>query len=282
MTRIIHITDLHFWRIVHNPLLLLNKRFLGNLNLALRRQYYVCQDRAKSFIDLFSSLNADVLLVGGDMTTTATASEYEMAAAFINTLGQSGIPVYMTPGNHDFYTFEAVRHKRFQKYFGERMEHPEIPRLAYLPGGMPLLILPTAQPNLLSSRGHITPHQILEARKLIEEAPDGHMVVLAHYPILSNPAHHANCMRTLDNAAPLRRMLGDTGRPLLYLAGHVHVSTHDRDPRFPNLEQITTSALFYDKQHCPGGFTEVIIDKEAVMIHPWRFENGWKRQENNP
>ena len=277
MTRIIHITDLHFWQIVHNPLQLCNKRFLGNLNLLLRRQHYVRQERAQAFIDLFPSLQADALLIGGDLTTTATAAEYQMAATFVNTLGQSGVPVYLTPGNHDVYTFESKRKRRFNEYFGERLARPHKSMLTFLPDGTPLLMLPTTRPNILSSRGHITSSQIVEAQNLLAEAPEGRVVVLAHYPVLPNPAHHSNVMRRLGNAAPLRRMLGDTGRSILYLAGHVHVFTQNCDPWFPKLEQITSCALFYDKPHCPGGFTEIVLHDTGDTVHPWRYNNGWER-----
>ena len=276
MTRIIHITDLHFWRIVYNPLLLINKRFLGNLNLILHRQRYVRQERAQSFIDLFPKLNADALLIGGDMTTTATEVEYQMATAFVAALGQLGIPIYIVPGNHDFYTFESLRHKRFCKHFGERLEHPWKPRLTFLPGGAPLLILPTARPNILSSRGHITPKQIHKAKELIEQTPAGRIVVLAHYPVLPNPVHHTNIMRRMDNATALRQMLGDTDRTFLYLAGHVHVFSRDCNPRFPKLEQVTSSALFYDKPPHKGGFTEITFNNTTTDIRPWHYENGWE------
>lgn len=278
MMRIIHITDLHFWQIVRNPLLLCNKRILGNLNLLLRRQKYVRQERAQSFLDLFPSLKADALLIGGDLTTTATVAEYEMATTFVNTLAQSGVPVYMTAGNHDYYTFESKRKRRFEKYFGDRLKSPGAPQLSFLPDNRPLLILPTARPNLLSSRGHITTTQLLEAQQLLAEAPEGPLMVLAHYPVLPHPYHHSNYMRRLGNAELLRRLLGDTARPVLYLAGHVHVFSHSHDPRFPNLEQVTTSALFYDKQHCLGGFTEIVLENDTTTFHPWRYENGWQQE----
>ncbi|HDP35290.1 MAG TPA: metallophosphoesterase, partial [Candidatus Hydrogenedentes bacterium] len=256
MTRIIHITDLHFWQLVKNPLLLFNKRILGNLNLLARRRRHVRQERAASFVELFNTLGAHALLIGGDLTTTATNAEYEMAVEFVNALARSGAPVYMTAGNHDMYTFESRRRRRFEKHFGDRLDDADKPRLSYLPGGAPLLILPTAAPNMLTSRGHITTAQMLEARRLIEEAPEGRLVVLAHYPVLPNPtAFHYGVTRPLFSSRRVRRILGDANRPILYLAGHVHVFSRTVDPRFPNLEQITTSALFYQKRHFPGGFT---------------------------
>ena len=166
MTRVIHISDLHFWQIVRNPLLLCNKRMLGNLNLLLRRRKYVRQEQAAAFIELFSTLNADVLLIGGDLTTTATDAEYKMAAAFVDALARYDAPIYMTAGNHDLYIFESLRRKRFESYFGDRIETPCAPRLTLLPDGAPLLIVPTARPNFLSSRGGITQAQLTATGRL--------------------------------------------------------------------------------------------------------------------
>ncbi len=279
MTRLIHITDLHFWQLVRNPLLLCNKRILGNLNLLLRRRRYVRQERAAAFLDLLPTLDADALLIGGDLTTTATEAEYKMAAAFVDALARCGPPIYMVPGNHDMYTFEARRRRRFEQHFSNQCTALDSPRLTCLPDGAPLLILPTAVPNIITSRGKITHAQLATARRILEqEAPDGPLTVLAHYPLLANPtAYNAGIMRRLGNADALRQLLGDTGRPILYLAGHVHTYSRTRDPRHPNIEQVTSAALFYDKQRHPGGFTEIIRTDQTYTVHPWRYENGWKR-----
>ncbi len=278
MTRIIHITDLHFWRLVWNPALLCNKRLLGNLNLALRRRHYVRQERAESFLALYRSLDADAVLIGGDMTTTGTNAEYKLAAAFVNELAQVGPPVFMVAGNHDLYTFEAQRKHRFESYFGDRLQEPEKPQLTYMPGDIPLLLVPTAKPNLLSSRGAITGAQLVATRRLLEERAPDRLLVLAHYPILDNPAVYNNgVLRRLGNAEALRRVLGVSGCPTLYLAGHVHRFSHARDPRFQNLTQLTTRALFYEKDDCPGGFTEILFDKDACTVYPWRYCDGWER-----
>ena len=46
---VLHITDLHFWEVVWNPLHLLNKRFLGNINVFMKRRHHFKVDRAGEF-----------------------------------------------------------------------------------------------------------------------------------------------------------------------------------------------------------------------------------------
>ncbi len=278
MQRFIHITDLHFWRVVYNPCALMNKRLLGNLNLILRRRRYIHLEWADTFLQLLKRLEADALLVGGDLTTTATHDEYRMARAFLEKASEDGLPIYLIPGNHDFYTFEACRRRRFERYLGNWLDHPHAPGLSQLPGGAQLLRVPTARPNLLSSRGYISDAQLTETAKLLEQADNAPIIVLAHYPVLPNPGvYPSNMTRRLGNAAALRRLLGESGRPICYLAGHVHVFSHLRDAHYPNIEQITTSALLYDKPSHPGGFTEIAMEHNACQAFPWTRSDDWTR-----
>ncbi len=274
MTRLIHITDLHFWRIVLNPMLLMNKRFLGNMNLALRRRRYVRTELAERFLTTLWAIKADALLVGGDLTTTATEAEYELAAAFLDRIAEMGVPIYLTPGNHDLYTFESLRRKRFESYLGKHLAEPHAPALLPLPNGAPLLRLPTARPNLISSRGHIRLNQIEKVRELLGTTDVNPLIVLAHYPLLAHTdAYRLGAARRLGNAAFLRALLGASGRSILYLAGHVHAFSRVRDPLYPNIEHATTGALFYTRAHAPGGFTEIQADDGAFALRSWILAN---------
>lgn len=278
MQRFIHISDLHFWRIVCNPLQLMNKRLLGNLNLALRRRHYIRIERARSFVERLHAIEADALLVGGDLTTTATEDEFRMAAAFLDEISGTGLPVYLIPGNHDVYTFESRRKRRLERYFGAWLEPHDMPVLSSLPGGAPLLRLATVRPNLVSSRGCFPTAHLPRIRTLLEQAGGPPLIVLAHYPVLPNPgAYPSGVMRRLGNAGRLRRVLGESALPMVYLAGHVHVFSHQRDGSYPNIEQVTANALFYNKRSQPGGFTEIVVRNGACMVYPWTYDGDWTR-----
>lgn len=279
MARYLHISDLHFWNIVCNPLRLINKRILGNLNLILRRRRYVRTERADSFIGLLEKVRPDALLVGGDLTTTATEEEYRQAAHFLSDIAGRQISVFLIPGNHDVYTFESCRKGRFGKYCGAFWPEPDEPDAVVLPGGVPLLRVPTVRANLISSRGYISPRQVEKTGRLLEESPPGPVIVLAHYPVLhQTPAYRSTLTRRLGNADALRRVLGASGREILYLAGHVHAFSHTRDAQFENVTYVTTRALFYQKKHHSGGFVELEEEDGKITIFPWVYRTGWQRE----
>ncbi len=278
MMRILHISDLHFWTITCNPFYLLNKRLLGNLNLVTRRRWYIRQERADSFIELMEGLRPDVVLVGGDLTTTALESEYEKASGFLSRLQSVCPDIYVIPGNHDYYTFESQRKGRFEQYLG-RYNPSSDQAVCYRPiNDTALVCLPTVRPNLFSSRGFISKAHRDTAQKILREVRERQIIVLAHYPCLYTiPEYHTGLTRRLEGALPLRKMLGGSGRSVLYLAGHVHVFSHRRDPVYANVTQVTTAPLFYEKNKQPGGFTEIVTDKDELKIFPWTYDEGWTR-----
>lgn len=280
--RLLHITDLHFWNIVYNPVYLCNKRVLGNLNLILRRRKYIHTERSHSFLQLLRTLNPDVLLVGGDLTTTAMPDEFRQAAAFLGKAAELCPAVYLLPGNHDVYTFEAQRHRRFESYFGNYLPVTEDPEASQIPGGLTLVRIPTVRPNLLSSRGGITREQLSRTQELLSEAGQGPTVVLAHYPVLDQtPGYRLGFGRRLACAETLREVLGHAPGPIKYLAGHVHAFSHVVDPLYPNITHITSGALFYGRKGREGGFTELEADGGEVRVFPWTYRDGWVRGDQS-
>jgi DNA repair exonuclease SbcCD nuclease subunit len=270
-------SDLHFWQVVRNPLKLLNKRALGNLNLLLRRRHQIKTERATGLLDLLKGLEIDAFLVGGDLTTTATEEEFRQAADFLGQLTELA-PVYLVPGNHDVYTFESRRKERLEKYCFYWLPVEEGCSVDRLPGDVALLRISTARPNWISSRGHVPPEALALLPDLLQEEKGKVMIALAHYPVIpETEAYVMGLNRGLGNGGALRRTLGEGGRSLLYLAGHVHVYSHLQDPLYPSLEQITTPALFYDKSDKPGGFTEIVVEGSELEIRPWVFDQGWQR-----
>ena len=70
-------------------------------------------------IDIVKNSNADFLIVPGDITKDGEASSHRLFRAHITELENSGIPVYVVPGNHDISNPHAVR---FSKSGHERVE----------------------------------------------------------------------------------------------------------------------------------------------------------------
>ena len=260
--RFVHLTDLHFWQVEMNPLHLMNKRFLGNLTVIFRRRHEFVMERAESFADEVAATGVSTVLVTGDFVSIATDEEYELAAVFMRGLRARGLTVYTVAGNHDVYTFGSQRARRFERYLGEFLAEDGAPALIRLPGGTPLILFPSACPRLLSARGRVTLETVGRVRELLQECGPAAFLA-AHYPFLhSTHGYASHLLRRLQNAASLRRMLGESGKRILYVAGHVHRFSYECDDRYPDVEQLTTGAFFRTSaaNGTDGEFTEVSWD----------------------
>lgn len=285
MAPLIHIADLHFWEVVWNPLRLLNKRFLGNANVVLRRAREFPMERAEAFADAVAATGAATAVLTGDFTSTATDREFELAKHFVEGLVRRGLRVWALPGNHDVYTFEAVRNRRFERYLGDFLPREGLPACVRLPGGTALVLVPTVCPNLLSARGRITEDEVARTAALIEAAPEGPVIAAGHYPCLHHTDGYASTWgRRLRNAEALRNAFGRAGRPILYLAGHVHRFSCTRDAQYQRLCHMTTPAFFLDRRHGGprGAFTEVHVNGPDFAVFRHTCRDDWSREQVFP
>lgn len=180
---LIHIADMHFWRIVTNPLRLMNKRFFGNLNVMWRRRRDFIMERAEPFADAVAATGVKSVLLTGDFASTATDEEFGLARRFVDGLRSRGLTPYLMPGNHDVYTHEAVRKRRFERHFGEFLPRGGYPARLALPGGTDLILAPTVCPRHFSTRGRITHKEIQRVAELLASCGPC-AIVAAHYPVL--------------------------------------------------------------------------------------------------
>lgn len=287
MTRLLHLTDIHFWRVCWNPLRLLNKRMLGNANVLYRRRKEFVQRQADVFGDYVVSLGVPDVLISGDFTSTALEEEFAIARAWVDRLREKGLAVTVYAGNHDVYTFESVRTRRFQRHFGDYLpDTGPMPWRIVLPGGTPLILAPTVCPNFFSSKGRITNREAAAvAERIAAEEGGGPILVSGHYPVLHETyAYRSAPERQLRNAGALRRAMGESGKRILYIAGHVHRFSYLDDPEHPNLRHLTTGAFF---RHDPirqrqGEFTEIRVEDGEFQAVQHVYYGEWRRTEAAP
>lgn len=282
MTRLIHCTDLHFWKVVYNPFRLLSKRVLGNFNVWYRRRHEFLTDNAADVADYIAGLGAGDVFLGGDFTSTALEEEFEMAAKWMERLEQRKLNLHVVPGNHDVYTFNSARIRRFEKVMARHMPEEGYPAVRTLANGASLILAPTACPNYISSRGRITSPLIEHVVKLVQESPDEVVLVGAHYPVLEKtPWFTTDKSRCLRGADEFRHALGESGKRVLYLCGHAHRFGYIADPDHPSLSHVCTGALFLRKhgQMERGTFTEVQIEGGEPRIILHRLVDGWAAEE---
>ena len=281
---LLHLTDFHFWEIELNPLRLLNKRFLGNANVVYRRRREFVTANAEPFADQAIATGIKHALLSGDFSSTATDRELAQGAEFVRYLVQRGVAVTVLPGNHDVYTFESVRRRRFEKYFGEWLPPSGIPHIVRLPGGTPVLLVPTVCPNWLSSEGRITDIEV-EAVAAHLDACAAPLIVCGHYPVLAKTnGYQSKPSRRLRNADALRNALGRSGKRILYVSGHVHRFSYAGDDKYPMLEHLTTGAFVRRARESAsdGEFSEIHVHADGFRVNRHRHATRWEREEKIP
>jgi 3',5'-cyclic AMP phosphodiesterase CpdA len=275
----LHVADLHFWRIVRNPLQLLNKRFIGNMNVALKRRREFAMERADAFADKLADLDISTVVFTGDFTSTSTPEEYRLAKRFVDDLAERGLRIALMPGNHDVYTRRSLTSGRFEAAFADYIPKYGYPHHDALPGGTPLILIPTVTPNLLSSKGRITQEEVHEVWDMLKESP-GPVVAAGHYPVLKETAGYAiKRNRRLRNAGHLRRALGECGKELLYVSGHTHSFDCMRDEKYPHITHLTTGAFFRKdiENEVEGEFCEVYVYDDGFEVYRHTHSGEWKR-----
>ena len=116
--RILHLSDIHVWSLAFNPLRLLGKRSVGMLELLTGRARRFRLERLESVMAYAAALDADHILITGDLTTTALPHEFDAAREALAPLLTVPERVTILPGNHDRYTRGAARAKAFEATFG--------------------------------------------------------------------------------------------------------------------------------------------------------------------
>lgn len=276
---ILFMTDLHFWTLVRNPLQLLNKRFIGNANVYFKRRHHFPLENARPFARFALEIGARSLVIGGDLTSTASHAEFRLAIAFIEELAAEGLDIHIIPGNHDVYTFESARQRRFEQYCKPWIPEEGFPARRELAGGTQIILLSTVRANYLSSKGEMRPAEIEEAGSLVASHAPGPVLVFGHYPLLNQtPGYILTKNRRMTGAEDLRRAMAESGREVLYIAGHVHRFSSAVDPEYPNVRHVTSPALFnrWSPAKRYGGFLEIDAFPDHIEVqHHWKEEADW-------
>lgn len=213
--------DIHAYRLIVPPWRLLGKRFLGQVNLWLNRRRQFDLRLLPPVLRRIGSLAPDLLLLSGDLSTTAIESEFSDVAAMLHALDP--VPdTLIVPGNHDRYTFASRRCRTMERMFAP-MVPDRFPHVRRLDKRWYLIALDAAVPRIGSSRGRIGSAQLGAFAQFLAglKSEDG-VVVLCHYPFGTPPRAGMPWGHRLADAARLRALLCSTRSRILYLHGHVH------------------------------------------------------------
>ncbi len=271
--RLVHLSDIHVWRIPRNPFRLAGKRLVGATALLLGRARRFRLERLEEVVERVRALAPDHLVITGDLTTLATPEEFAMARAALEPILADPARATVIPGNHDRYTRSATRDRLFEQSFGAFAPEGRYPWLRTIGPGTALLGLDPTRPGL-TARGVLAAGQLARARALLEDAgPIPRLLVACHYPLAVPPAYaRALAHKPLVGAGALLEWLEGVGRHL-YLCGHVHETWAFRPSAVPDQLSLNPGPpLMSDPDgQRPPGFFEIVLEGARVTVvrHEW-------------
>jgi 3',5'-cyclic AMP phosphodiesterase CpdA len=279
--RIVQISDFHFTRPTWNPLRLFSKRIMGHFNWLLSRNHAFSENILSNLPHLFKDLNVDLVILGGDFTTTALKEEFKTARKFVD---QLPAPWTAIPGNHDVYTYRSERKKTFYQFF--RSEKPggfgyslaeDKLEVRKLDDSYWLITLDVCRAtNWYSSRGLFSEKIEEKMKKVLSLIPSEDAIVISsHYPFFQHDAHR----RTLKRGEALRKILENDSRIRLFLHGHTHRHTiADLQPS--GLPVVLDSGSCAQKNRASWNLID--LKKEGCTVTAYQYHQGWKpsRTEN--
>ena len=252
MTRLIHLSDLHFG--AHEPRLV---------------------DAVAERID---EEKPDLVVISGDFTQRARTEQFKEACEFLDRLREAGHDVLAVPGNHDVPLYDVFRRflsplTRYKRYIDDTLcPVHELP-------GVTVVGINTAR-SLTFSDGRINEEQMKFIRDTFGRSnPDALRVLVTHHPLFALPVGETGEVKravgrnelALDAAA-------ESGVDML-LAGHHHTaSTHNaRDlvtragPALVVQAGTATSVRLRDEEQ---SFNRIDIEGEIVTLTLQRWKDG--------
>lgn len=276
--RFAQISDLHLTKPTFNPFRLLSKRLLGTLNWLFFRRAIFSKSQVFALPALLKSLDVDKILLCGDFTTTALASEYNLATNFIDKLQTPWLAV---PGNHDHYTQTAYHQKHFYRYLTNQREITHktgffnlkehgVEAHQHNDTNWWIVLLDTARATWGNSAAGLfstnTEKNLIELLSLIP--PGQSIVVVNHYPFFQNdiPRH------CLNRGEELEAILSKDTRIKTYLHGHTHHHSIS-NMQTSGLPVILDSGCCADSRN--GSWNLLTIDDYGIQIDAYFWTDEW-------
>jgi 3',5'-cyclic AMP phosphodiesterase CpdA len=172
---------------------------------------------AEVFKASIEEISPDLLVLSGDFTQRAKVREYQAARDFLDEL--PGIPVVVTPGNHDVPLYRVWErllspHKNYRRFIS-----PELDSVTTV-GEATVVSLDSSAPRTAIVNGHLSDRQLLFAAEAFGRAPKGGpRVVVAHHHLASAPDYESD--QVLPGARRCLDAFGKMGVELI-LGGHLH------------------------------------------------------------
>ena len=225
----------------------------------------------EALISSVNGLDADLVVVTGDLVQRAHRLQYRRAAALLKALKS---PQLVVPGNHDLYSWiyrpvlrVSVPLGRYKHYVTRDLSPSWEGR------GVSVLGLNTATPWTIE-RGRCTPAHAVRLGAYFKGQPPGHVKVLAvHHPLTADGFPYKR--EIAQNASRLLSAAARAGVEII-LCGHWHWSlVHEvacSDQRIVvALAGTAASRRYRAPQKGRNAFNVVELHAGAITVHEWRY-----------
>jgi len=252
MTRLVHLTDLHFG--LHR----------ADLVALLRAAVTAC--------------GADAVVVSGDLTQRALPGQFAQAMAFLRDLG---LPFMVIPGNHDLPVFNPLM--RLFNGFGPYRRHasPDLTPVMQV-GAVRLFGMNSADP--FKWRGGVAREDEIDRMcRTMQDGPrEAINIVVCHHP-LEEPAGFER--GETDGAVVAMARLAQAGARIA-LTGHLHhwstgLGISDQAAR-PVFQMQTGTALCARERERDHGFAVLDIHAGRLVVTRWIVNEALLRFDARP
>lgn len=174
---------------------------------------------AAAFDQAIQDVSPDVIVIAGDFTQRAKSREYRQARTWLDAL--PGVPVIVTPGNHDIPLYRM--HERlfaplsnYRKHIASDLDS------SIRVGGAVFVALCSAEAHLAIVNGRLRGRQLAFAARIFQEcSPEDVRILVTHHPLARPPDGGAD--HILPGSGALLESFREMGVELI-LSGHLHRS----------------------------------------------------------
>ena len=222
--KIIHFSDPHLGLWPKGGSSFFDKRLIGALNYFLFRKSHFDLKVLKLAIDKIISLEPQVVVLSGDITSTGTPEEFELACEYLRPLVAADLKLIYVPGNHDAYVRNARCVKALKETFyylnQGRWQLDELP-LNYKLGEVTFQIFNEAFPTPPYRSSGLLKIDAVELLSTVKVSEFETRIGVGHFPTRNGVGDPLGFRRELKNNQPLVSALEES-RLDAYLCGHIH------------------------------------------------------------
>jgi 3',5'-cyclic AMP phosphodiesterase CpdA len=231
-----HVSDLHIWRMKDVRIRdFLSKRIVGAANLLMHRNSSHSPAVARKALGRLEELNVDHVCISGDLTNLALPSEFEAALEVVSEIPDSHRRVSIIPGNHDYYTPDAVARRLFETTF-EPWLKSDLPSyqlasgypVCHLRGNVAIISMNSGIASMpMMAIGRVQEDELRATAALLDDplVRSRFKVVMIHHPLLPTAHVRVQALRHLVNADEVVSVLRHGAVDLAIHGHNHHVST---------------------------------------------------------